>query len=55
MGQVRYGSATTKHAVRAAIQRSQASTAEVNRTVEDAPLNRFYYENHHQLRAISGT
>ncbi len=31
MGQVRYGSATTTHAVRAAIQRSQASIAELSR------------------------
>ncbi len=31
MGQVRHGSATTTHAVRAAIQRSQASTAELSR------------------------
>ncbi len=32
MGQVRHGSATTTHAIRAAIQRSQASTAELSRT-----------------------
>ena len=32
MGQVRHGSATTTHAVRAAIQRSQASAAELSRT-----------------------
>lgn len=31
MGQVRHGSATTTHAVRAAIQRSQASVAELSR------------------------
>ena len=31
MGQVRHGCATTKHAVRAALQRSQASTAELSR------------------------
>ena len=31
MGQVRHGSATTRHAVRAAIQRSQASIAELSR------------------------
>jgi hypothetical protein len=31
MGQVRHGSATTTHAVRAAIQRSQASTAALSR------------------------
>ena len=31
MGQIRHGSATTTHAVRAAIQRSQASTAELSR------------------------
>ena len=31
MGRVRHGSATTTHAVRAAIQRSQASTAELSR------------------------
>ena len=31
MGQVRHGSATTTHAVRAAIQRSQATTAELSR------------------------
>jgi hypothetical protein len=31
MGQVRHGSATTTHAVRAAIQRSQASLAELSR------------------------
>ena len=30
MGQVRHGSATTTHAVRAAIQRSQASLAELS-------------------------
>jgi len=32
MGQVRHGSATTTHAVRAAIQRSKASVAELSRT-----------------------
>lgn len=32
MGQVRHGSATTTHAVRAAIQRSKASIAELSRT-----------------------
>lgn len=32
MGQVRHGSATTTHAIRAAIQRSQASAAELSRT-----------------------
>jgi transposase InsO family protein len=32
MGQIRHGSATTTHAVRAAIQRSQASAAELSRT-----------------------
>ena len=31
MGQVRHGSATTTHAIRAAIQRSQASTASLSR------------------------
>ncbi|MDX5349550.1 MAG: IS481 family transposase, partial [Paracoccaceae bacterium] len=31
MGQVRHGSATTTHAVRAAIQRSQASLAKLSR------------------------
>ena len=31
MGQVRHGSATTTHAIRAAIQRSQASTAALSR------------------------
>ncbi|MEM1362979.1 MAG: transposase, partial [Pseudomonadota bacterium] len=31
MGRVRHGSATTTHAIRAAIQRSQASTAELSR------------------------
>jgi transposase-like protein len=31
MGQVRHGSATTTHAVRAAIQRPQASIAELSR------------------------
>ena len=31
MGQVRHGSATTTHAVRAAIQRSQASLAQLSR------------------------
>ena len=31
MGQIRHGSATTTHAVRAAIQRSQASLAELSR------------------------
>ncbi|MEM9431324.1 MAG: IS481 family transposase, partial [Pseudomonadota bacterium] len=30
-GQARHGSATTTHAVRAAMQRSQASTAELSR------------------------
>ena len=33
MGQVRHGSATTTHAVRAALQRSQASTAELSREI----------------------
>ncbi|CDZ40646.1 Transposase (Class I) [Neorhizobium galegae bv. officinalis] len=32
MGQIRHGSATTTHAVRAAIQRSQASAAELSRS-----------------------
>ncbi len=32
MGQVLHGSATTTHAMRAAIQRSQASAAELSRT-----------------------
>jgi hypothetical protein len=32
MGQIRHGSATTTHAVRAAIQRSQASAEELSRT-----------------------
>jgi transposase-like protein len=32
MGQIRHGSATTRHAVRAAIQRSQASAKELSRT-----------------------
>ena len=32
MGQVRHGSATTTHAIRAAIQRSQASATELSRT-----------------------
>jgi transposase InsO family protein len=32
MGQMLHGSAATTHAVRAAIQRSQASTAELSRT-----------------------
>ncbi|TDI68376.1 MAG: IS481 family transposase, partial [Alphaproteobacteria bacterium] len=32
MGQIRHGSATTTHAVRAAIQRSQASAAALSRT-----------------------
>jgi transposase-like protein len=31
MGQVRHGSATTTHAVRAAIQRSQASLAQLSK------------------------
>jgi transposase-like protein len=31
MGQVRHGSATTTHAVRAAIQQSQASFAQLSR------------------------
>ncbi len=31
MGQIRHGSATTTHAVRAAIQQSQASIAELSR------------------------
>ena len=31
MGQVRHGSATTTHAVRAAIQRSQTSLAQISR------------------------
>ncbi|MEM9430116.1 MAG: IS481 family transposase, partial [Pseudomonadota bacterium] len=33
MGQIGHGCATTAHAVRAAIQRSQASTAELSREV----------------------
>ncbi len=32
MGQIRHGSATTTYAVRAAIQRSEASAAELSRT-----------------------
>lgn len=31
MGQIRHGSATTTHSVRAAMQRSQASIAELSR------------------------
>ena len=34
MGQVRHGSATTTHAVRAAIQRSQATNATLSRELE---------------------
>ena len=34
MGQVRHGSATTTHAVRAAIQRSQASLAQLSRELD---------------------
>ena len=37
MGQVRHGSATTTHAVRAALQRSQASTAELSREIGITP------------------
>ena len=37
MGQVRHGSATTTHAVRAAIQRSQASTAALSRELAINP------------------
>ncbi|MEM9431575.1 MAG: transposase, partial [Pseudomonadota bacterium] len=37
MDQVRHGSATTAHAVRAAIQRSQASTAELSRELGITP------------------
>ena len=37
MGQVRHGSATTTHAVRAAIQRSQASIAELSRALRVNP------------------
>lgn len=37
MGQIRHGSATTTHAVRAAIQRSQASIAELSRELGITP------------------
>ncbi|MEM9431646.1 MAG: IS481 family transposase, partial [Pseudomonadota bacterium] len=37
MGQARRGSATTAHAVRAAMQRSQASTAELSRELGITP------------------
>ena len=37
MGQVRHGGATTTHAVRAAIQRSQASISELSRELEINP------------------
>ena len=37
MGQVRHGSATTAHAVRAAIQRSQASLSELSRELGITP------------------
>ena len=36
MGQVRHGSAATTHAVRAAIQRSQASLAQLSKELEAA-------------------
>jgi hypothetical protein len=36
IGQVRHGSATTTHAVRAAIQRSQASLSQLNRRCQTA-------------------
>lgn len=41
MGEVRHGSATTTHAVRAAIQRSQDSTAELSREFEVNPKTVF--------------
>ncbi|WP_413469638.1 hypothetical protein [Rhodovulum sulfidophilum] len=37
MGQVRHGCATTTHAIRAAIQRSQASNAELSRELGNNP------------------
>ncbi|MFV0408747.1 MAG: IS481 family transposase, partial [Paracoccus sp. (in: a-proteobacteria)] len=37
MGQIRHGSATTSHAVRAAIQRSQASLAQLSRELSINP------------------
>ena len=37
MGQIRHGSATTTHAVRAAIQRSQASLAALSATYRINP------------------
>lgn len=37
MGQIRHGSATTTHAVRAAIQRSKASIAELSRELGGSP------------------
>ena len=37
MGQIRHGSATTTHAVRAAIQRSQASLAQLSRELDINP------------------
>ena len=37
MGQIRHGCATTTHAMRAAIQRSQASTAELSRELDINP------------------
>ena len=38
MGQVRHGSATTTHAVRAAIQRSQTSRAQLSRELGINPM-----------------
>lgn len=38
MGQIRHGSTTTTHAIRAAIQRSQASTEELSRELGINPM-----------------
>ena len=49
MGQVRHGSATTTHAVRAAIQRSQASTAELSRELGVNPKTVAKWRKRHSV------
>jgi hypothetical protein len=53
MGQVRRKSTKTTHAVKAALQLSQASLVQPSRelrTIREANVERFHSENHDQLR-----
>ena len=52
MGQVRHGSATTTHAVRAAIQRSQASLAELSKELGINPKTVAKWRKHQTVEDL---